>query len=134
MRGEEDRMAGDTDKEFSVRGSQCRRVILFGGIQELSSVGRIVPRDSRGDPGRRARYTSRARLRNGASWRTNHPGGLGLPRGNVVKLRPLILVIPVSFYFVAADNARERLGMTFPSAVFRGEMPKKNIMEEGIAL
>lgn len=26
----------------------------------LSSVGRITPRDSRGDPGRRARYTTRA--------------------------------------------------------------------------
>jgi len=61
MRGEEDRVADDTDKEFSVRGSQCRRVILSGGIQELWSVGRIAPRDSRGDPDRRARYTTRAR-------------------------------------------------------------------------
>lgn len=48
---------GDTDKEFSVRGSRG------GGLSFLKESrsstlewGRIAPRDSQGDPGRRARY------------------------------------------------------------------------------
>lgn len=136
MRKDREGRTGDTDKEFSVRGSRWRRVILSQGIQEpgRSRAWDELPLEIHGgDPGRRPRYTMRS-LKVRRVLKDESPrraGGVGLPRGatwwNYVPwLSDLaFLFIPPRLITPGCTRAESRrrgtgryVGMTFLSAAF----------------